>query len=96
MFDNATDTVDLDNKQGQPPEPKFWGTLPGILTASAGLVTAVGALLGVLYNIGPADNTPATTRAGIVSPAPKPSSSSTLPIPLAVVQVAGGIGQGAR
>jgi hypothetical protein len=38
--------ADVDNRQN------FWQTIPGIITAIAGLTTAVGGVLGVLVNAG--------------------------------------------
>src|SRR5215216_5160040 len=36
----------------------FWATLPGILTGIAAIITAIGGLTVVLYNIGLFDNKP--------------------------------------
>lgn len=64
-------------------EPKlhsWWQTLPGILTATAGIITAVTGLLVVLYNAGffsPAgkDANPTYTSSPVTEPDAKPAQS---------------------
>lgn len=47
-----------------PADGSFWSTLPGILTALAGLIAAVGSLVGVLYSSGVIGKRQASTPAG--------------------------------
>jgi Ca2+-binding RTX toxin-like protein len=55
----------MGNAEGQNPRPSFWVTLPGLITAIAALLTAVGGLIGGLY------------AAGIIAPRERPITGLT-------------------
>ena len=62
--------------------PSFWSTVPGILTALAGLLTAAGSLAGALYSAGIIGRkrdapTAAETPAIPESTVAKPTSTAT-------------------
>ena len=63
----------------EPVARSWWSTLPGVITALAGLVTAIGGFLVVLAQLGIWNGKPAQPVGGSTSPNVAPSSTATAP-----------------
>ena len=77
----------------EPRKTSWWGTVPGMLTAAAGVITAVTGLLIALDQIGffRADPEPVSATAAALEPAPG-SAPSGVGVPAGSAQGAGAAG----
>jgi hypothetical protein len=80
----------------EPKLPSWWQTLPGTLTATAGIITAITGLLVVLYNAGFFESAgKAADPAYTASPATEPASKASQPLGTDHQSVMGGKETGA-
>jgi hypothetical protein len=59
-------------------EKKFWETVPGILTGIAAIITAVGGVIAIYYNVQPRPSTTPQQRVGRPSSPTAPSDKDSL------------------